>query len=58
METIIQAWNQGLDYVEHDGKLYGMFSDGVWVLNGTHCNIETDKRFWLMMPDTAWGSNS
>jgi len=58
MDTIIQAWNQGLDYIEHDGKLYGMFNDGVWVMNGTHCNMENDKRFWLLMPDTAWGCNS
>jgi len=58
MNEIIQAWNQGLDYIEHDGMLYGMFSDGIWVMNGERCNMEDDKRYWLLMPDTAWGSEA
>jgi len=58
METIIKAWNQGLDCIEHDGKLYGMFSDGIWVMKGENCNMDNDKRHWLMLPDTAWGSEA
>jgi len=58
MKAVINAWNHGLDYIEHDGKLYGMFLDGIWLMKGEHIDMNQDKRNWITMPETAWGSES
>jgi hypothetical protein len=58
LTTVINAWNSGKDYVYHDDKMYGMFHDGIWLMHGKDADMESDKRHWIMLPDTVWGCNS
>jgi hypothetical protein len=38
--------------------MYGMFHDGIWLMHGKDADMESDKRHWIMLPDTVWGCNS
>ena len=57
--ALYTAWVQGLDTVEAEGYLFGMFEDGIWtIFDDTVVMNDSSKVRFMGKPSVAWGSNS
>lgn len=56
IDTLCEAWDNGLDYIGIQGLAFGTFPDGIWeIYNSCVILDDTAKINFVYKPSSKWG---